>query len=131
MALRGRIKGGFEPREPNGPNGISYYRVAASSIVFHAQFDVALVVDARCIGEFVRLEVHLRLRFVLVVRELSHNLAVHRATEIEMEFPINCTSNKRALSASRRGRGIVLYRRSFSHGMNINGMFPFICRGSF
>lgn len=48
-----------------------------------AQSNVALVIHARRVRELVRLEVHPGLRLVLVVRELSHNFAVDRATENE------------------------------------------------
>lgn len=48
-----------------------------------AQPNVALIIHARRVRKLVRLEVHPGLRFVLVVRELSHDLAVDRATENE------------------------------------------------
>lgn len=48
-----------------------------------AQPNVALVIYARRIRELVRLEVHPGLRLVLVVRKLSHDLAVDRAAESE------------------------------------------------
>lgn len=43
-----------------------------------AQPNVALIVHARRVRELVRLEVHPGLRFVLVVGELPHYLAVDR-----------------------------------------------------
>lgn len=64
-----------------------FYRVAASSIVFHAQSDVALIVDARCIRELVRLEIDLCLRFILVVREFSHDFTVDRASATTIHPP--------------------------------------------
>lgn len=48
-----------------------------------AQPDVALIIHARRVWELVRLEVHPGLRFVLVVRKLSHDLAVDWATARE------------------------------------------------
>lgn len=64
-----------------------FYRVAASSIVFHAQSDIALIVDARCIRELVRLEIDLCLRFILVVREFSHDFTVDRASATTIHLP--------------------------------------------
>lgn len=64
-----------------------FYRVAASSIVFHAQSDVALIIDARCIRELVRLEIDLCLRFILVVREFSHDFTVDRASATTIHPP--------------------------------------------
>lgn len=45
-----------------------------------AQPNVALIIHARRVRELVRLEIHLGLRFVLVVGELSHYLAINRTT---------------------------------------------------
>jgi hypothetical protein len=45
-----------------------------------AQPNVALIIHARRVWEFVRLEVHPGLRLVLIVRELSHDLAVDWTT---------------------------------------------------
>lgn len=56
------------------------YRITASSAMLDAQPNVALIIHARRIRKLVRLEVHPGLRFVLVVRELSHDLAVDRTT---------------------------------------------------
>lgn len=54
--------------------------------MFHAQSDVALVVNASRIREFVRLEVHSRLRFVLIICELSHDLTIDWAPRKSKRF---------------------------------------------
>lgn len=45
-----------------------------------AQPNVALIIHARRVRKLVSLEVHPGLRLVLIVRELSHDLAVDRTT---------------------------------------------------
>jgi len=45
-----------------------------------AQPNIALIIHARRVWEFVRLEVHPGLRLVLIVRELPHDLAVDWTT---------------------------------------------------
>lgn len=64
------------------------YRIAASSAMLDAQSNVALIIHARRIRELVRLEVHPGLRLVLVIRKLSHDLAVDRTTANERVYQI-------------------------------------------
>lgn len=57
------------------------YRVGTSSTVFHAEFDVALVVDTRCVRKLVSLEIYLGLGIVIAVVELAHDFSIDWATD--------------------------------------------------
>lgn len=56
------------------------YRITASSAMLDAESNVALIIHTRRIRELVRLEVYPGLRLVLVVRKLSHDLAIDWTT---------------------------------------------------
>lgn len=59
-----------------------------------AQSNVALIIHARRIRELVRLEVYPGLRFVLVIGELSHYLAVDRTTANRQAERSHCERKK-------------------------------------
>ena len=54
-----------------------YYHLITATGMFNAELDIALVVDAACVGELVRLEVDKGSCLAAAVLKLWHNFIVH------------------------------------------------------